>query len=294
MMSEVDFTVVIPCYNEEDAIETTVKSIRKVLVDAGPYEMIIVNDGSTDRSSQILDQLKKDDPALKIINIEKNSGYGSALKKGMRRASGKLIVITDADGTYPNERLPELIKLANCTDADMVVGARTSDDAVYPFIRRIPKVLLRAYTSWLAGQNITDINSGMRVFRHSTAKRFFNILPDSFSFTTTITLAMLTNSYDVHYVPIEYRERMGKSKIRPIRDTLNFFQLILRTGTYFAPLKVFLPIAGILGMGFLLSLCYDLFVLRNLTDKTIMLLLFSISMTMFSLLADMIDKRMQK
>lgn len=201
----------------------------------------------------------------------------------------ELIVITDADGTYPNERIPELVELAKT--ADMVVGARTAKNVKYSPIRKIPKLFLSAYASWLAGQKIPDLNSGLRVMRRSVVERFFNILPDSFSFTTTITLAMLTNYRRVLFIPIGYSPRVGNSKIRPIRDTLLFFQLILRTGMYFAPLRVFFPLGVLLSCAFLVSLMYDVFVLQNLTEKTLLLLLFGMNTAMFALLADMIDKR---
>jgi hypothetical protein len=138
------------------------------------------------------------------------------------------------------------------------------------------------------------MNSGLRVFRREVAQRFLGILPDGFSFTTTITLAMLTNSYAVNYVPIDYSERIGRSKIRPIRDTLNFVQLIARTGVYFAPLRVFLPIASLLGVACVASAAYDVLVLDNLTDKTVLLALFAMNTAMFAALADMIDKRMAR
>ena len=131
----------------------------------------------------------------------------------------------------------------------------------------------------------------MRVFYKPTVEKFFHILPDQFSFTTTITLAMLTNDYLVHYEPVNYYHRVGKSKIKPIRDTLNFIQLILRTGVYFAPLRVFLPVAGIFYGGFVFSLYYDIFVEANLTDSTLILFVAATQITIFALLADMLDKR---
>jgi len=283
------FAVIVPCYNEREGIADTVASLVTHLQEADCYELIVVDDGSNDGSAEVLKEVSEQYPQVRVETHTRNRGYGAALKTGIRVALAELIVITDADGTYPNERIPELVEIAKT--ADMVVGARTAKDVTYSRIRKIPKFFLSFYASWLAKQTIPDLNSGLRVMDRSVVERFLNILPDSFSFTTTITLAMLTNYYTVRFVPIGYSPRVGRSKIRPIRDTLNFFQLILRTGMYFAPVRVFLPAGLLLGLLFLVSLAYDLFVLHDLTEKTLLLLLFGMNTVMFTLLADMIDKR---
>lgn len=289
MVKRARYTVILPCFNEEKGIRASIESLRASLGDTAGYTLLVIDDGSTDSSRQILDEMRKADPSLQVVHHERNQGYGAALKTGIRRAVTELIVITDADGSYPVERIPELVGLA--ADADMVVGARTADDVEYPLIRKIPKTFLRAYASWLTGANIPDMNSGLRVFRKSLAEHFINILPDTFSFTTTITMAMMRNRYNVVFVPISYKARLGKSKIKPVRDTLRFMQLIMRTGMYFAPLRVLAPAIAVLTVAFLASLMYDVVILDNLTDKTILLLLFAMNTTMFALLADMIDKR---
>jgi glycosyltransferase involved in cell wall biosynthesis len=283
------FSLVVPCYNEQDGIGGTIGELKSALRGAEPYELIIVDDGSTDGTAGVLRDLAERDPTLRILSHQRNRGYGAALKTGIRHSSSDLIVITDADGTYPNHRIPELIALTE--EADMVVGARVAENVEYPLIRKIPKSIMRAYSVWIAGQDIPDLNSGMRVLRRSVVERFLNILPNGFSFTTTITLAMLTNGFTVEYVPIGYSARIGKSKIKPVQDTLNFFQLILRTGMYFAPLRIYAPVLLIMFLGFLASLGYDVFVLKDLTEKTLLLLILFLNSAMFALLADMIDKR---
>jgi glycosyltransferase involved in cell wall biosynthesis len=288
-MSEPLFSVIIPCFNEEGAILDTLASLRKWLAEAGPYELIVVDDGSTDGTAAILASAEEADADLRVVRHPRNLGYGAALKTGIRRAEAPLIAITDADGTYPNDRLPELITRA--ADADMVVGARIGEDVVYSKVRAVPKIVLRRYASWLSRVNIPDINSGMRVFRKDVAERFIKVLPDTFSFTTTITVAMLTNRYAVDFVPISYAPRIGKSKIRPIRDTLKFVQLLIRTGMYFAPMRVLMPVVLLLTGAFLARLSYDVFVLMDLTEATMLLLLFALNTALFGLLADMIDKR---
>ena len=285
------FSLVVPCFNEVGAIESTVAELREKLARCGAYELIVVDDGSDDGTAEILARLQQSDPELKVLTHGRNRGYGAALKTGTSQAESELIVITDADCTYPNEVIPELVDTAIQQEADMVVGARTGDDVTYSKLRAIPKIFLKRYASWIAATNIPDINSGLRVFRKSVAEHFFGILPNSFSFTLTITLAMITNFYRVIYVPINYSERVGASKIRPIRDTLKFVQLIIRTGMYFAPLRVFSPVVVLLSLAFLASLGWDIFVASNLTDKTVLLLLFTMNTGMFALLADMIDKR---
>lgn len=280
------FSLVLPVYNEEEAIASTLDELQKILHSAGcEYEIVAVNDGSCDRTGEIL----RDRSDIRLIEHRRNRGYGAALKTGIRHARYPLIVITDADGTYPNERIPQLVTLA--TQADMVVGARIGANVKYPTIRKIPKWFLVRFAEWVTRTSIPDLNSGLRIFRKSVVEQFLKILPDTFSFTTTITLAMLTNNYIVHYEPIDYRYRIGTSKIKPIRDTLRFVQLILRTGVYFAPLRVFLPLATVFFMGCMFTLIQDIFVREDLTERTLILFIASTQTAMFALLADMIDKR---
>lgn len=280
------FSLVIPVYNEKLAIETTLDYLQDSLRSTScDYEIIVVNDGSTDGTGEILRNCRQ----IRLIEHRKNRGYGAALKTGIRNAKYPLIVITDGDGTYPNERIPELVALA--AHADMVVGARVGANVKYPTIRKIPKWFLVRFAEWISRTEIPDLNSGMRVFHKGIVERFLNILPDTFSFTTTITLAMLTNNYIVHYEPIDYHYRVGKSKIKPVQDTLRFVQLILRVGVYFAPLRVFMPIAMIFFLGFLTTLFTDVFIRADLTERTLILFVASTQTAMFALLADMIDKR---
>ena len=282
-------SVVVPCYNEEASIADTVRVLGRAMAGGPPFEIIVVDDGSADASADILARTQAADPTLKVIHHPFNRGYGAALKTGIREADGELIAITDADGTYPNERLPELVEL--CRDRDMVVGARTGADVVYSKLRAFPKYFLRKWVSYLARRPVPDINSGMRVFRRDVALKHFGILPNSFSFTITITLATLTTFRNVLFVPIGYSPRQGKSHIKPIRDTLRFIKIILRTGVYFAPVRAFAPLFGLLALGGVTSLFYDVFVLEDLTEKTLMLFLFTMNVGIFILIADMIDKR---
>lgn len=282
--------IVLPCYNERGAIEETMEALSAVMKSSYPFELVVVDDGSTDGMSEVLETIVDRYSNVRVLRHPINRGYGASLKTGIHATSAPIIVITDADGTYPNERIPELLDTMINGGFDMVVGARTAEDAKYSWLRSIPKYFLTRYASWIAHQPIPDINSGLRVFKREIAVKYFPIFPNGFSFTTTITLAMLTNSYLVNFTPIGYSPRVGKSKIRPIRDTLNFIILIVRTGVYFAPLRVIMPVGLTIAAGALVSFAYDV-TQWNLTQTTILLFLFALNTIMFALIADMIDKR---
>ena len=288
-------SIIIPCYNEKKAIRDTVESIQSVIHNAEikDIEIICVNDGSTDGSEHVLNALAREQKAdgLLVVHHNRNQGYGAALKTGIRRSQKTYVCITDADGTYPNERIPDLINQITEDDLDMVVGARVGPNVDYSKIRSIPKMILVPWVSFLCGTDVPDMNSGLRIFRRDRALDFLKVLPDGFSFTTTITICLLRNRYAVEFTPISYAKRIGKSHIKPIRDTLRFTQLILRTGMYFAPMRLLSPLIAALGALFIVSGTYDLTILNNLTDKTVLLGFTSLNIAMFALLADMIDKR---
>ncbi len=282
-------SVVIPVYNEQDAVRDTCQALAASLkkIDDLQWEIVCVNDGSKDKTSDVLQSLVKEE-GMVVVEHEVNRGYGAALKTGIRRASHPWIAIIDADGTYSNEDLAKL--LDHASGRDMVVGARIGEGVTYSWIRRIPKFFLRRFASFLAGAKIPDMNSGLRIFQRDIARAFFPILSDRFSFTTSITMAFLTSGYQVSFIPIGYKARVGKSKIKPIRDTIHFTQLILRTGMYFAPMKVLLPLALLLAIAAIGSGIYDIIELKNITEKTVLLTMFSMNTLIFALLADMIQK----
>ncbi len=283
-------SIVIPAFNEEGGIAPVLQAVDQVLVHAGhSYEIIVVNDGSQDDTRGAIQQSGVD---VVIVNHDVNRGYGASLKTGIRRAQYATIVITDADGTYPNERIPELVRL--CDEGyDMVVGARVGQDVHIPALRRPPKWFLRKLANYLTEMEIPDLNSGLRVMRREAVERFMNILPNGFSFTTTITLSLLTNGYNVKYIPIDYHRRTGQSKIRPIRDTLNFLQLILRTVLYFEPLKIFIPASFLVFITGLVLFGCGLFFFDVILDISfIVLVTCAIQLVAIGLLADLFDKRL--
>ena len=245
-------SIVVPCYNEKGAVAQTVKDLDGILntlekEDKIQCEMIFINDGSSDNTATILEEMTREYSRMVFIDSKLNCGYGASLKKGIRKARYDRIVITDADGTYPNERIPELVKMLD--EHDMVIGARTGNNVQIPLLRRPAKWALLKYARWMSRADIKDLNSGLRAMRKEQIFRFWSMLPNAFSFTSTITLAMHIDNLSVKYVPIDYHARIGQSSIKPIRDTLRFFSLVLRTVMYFKPLQIF----GILGLLMLIS-----------------------------------------
>ena len=284
-------SVIIPVYNEANNISDTLAQLHETLKKSPikDFEIIVVDDGSIDNTNQILEKCRSE-VDFQLIVHEKNRGYGASLKSGIRKSTYEIIAITDADGTYPIKEIPGLYKeMENC---DMVVGARTGKNVKIPLLRRPAKWFLAKLANYLAEFKIPDLNSGLRLFKKNDAIRLFGILPKGFSFTTTLTLAMLTNDMQVKFIPIDYMKRKGKSKIRPIRDTLNFIQLIIRTVLYFNPLKIFVPISLLLFLSSLGVFLYSAFTLDRILDTTVSILFVAaLHMLSIGMIADIIDKR---
>jgi glycosyltransferase involved in cell wall biosynthesis len=214
------------------------------------YEIIVVDDGSTDATAKLASE-----HGLEVICLGANRGYGAALKAGIARAKFDWIAIIDADGTYPAAALPKMLQQVESND--MVVGARIGSQVRDPFARRPAKWLLRKFACVLAGQEIPDLNSGLRVMRKSLVHQFAGILPSGFSFTTTITLSMICCGYSVAYVPIDYFKRIGRSKIKPFH-AVKFAFLIVRTVLRFRPMRVLVPVGSLLIFAGLAILAFDL------------------------------------
>lgn len=283
-------SILIPAYNEVESITQTVDRMlsasRELPVKS---EIIVVDDGSTDGT---LELLAKFGSHLTIARHRRNRGYGAALKTGIEIANGDWIAIADADGTYPLERLPDLWERC-ATGLDMVVAARTEPGAEIPLARRPAKWLLRRFASWLAGYKIIDLNSGFRIFRRATVVKFLPLLPDGFSLTSTVTMAFLSDGRTVEYVPITYAQRTGRSKIRPIHDTYQFFMLVLRTSLFFAPLRFFFP----LGFSFML-LSFLLVAYRAVVGEafgvvSVILFVSGIQLLALGLLADLLNRKFE-
>lgn len=228
-------SVVIPALNEQDAIPATVAALRAVMDRAGlaPWEVIVVDDGSSDRTGELAAAA-----GVRVIRHPHNQGYGRSLKNGISAARYDTIVITDADGTYPLDRIPDLLN-AYAQGFDMVVGQRTGEHFRESALKSPLRMVLKALVEFTAGKTIPDINSGLRVFSRATVTGFFNQLCDTFSFTTSMTLAYMMTWRFVHYIPIDYHKRIGTTKVRLFRDSLRTLQYITQAITYYNPIKIF-------------------------------------------------------
>lgn len=283
-------SVVVPVYNEQAAVCAEIERILAVLATVDrPSEVIAVDDGSTDDTAA---QLAGLDSRIILCRHETNRGYGAALKTGIREAQYPCIAITDADGTYPFEELPRLLAQMEA-GASMVVGARTGTRVHIPLLRRPAKWFLNKLANYLSDTRIPDLNSGFRLFRKEVAQQYFHILPNRFSFTSTITLAMIADGYKVCYESIDYHKREGDSKIKP-RDAVGFFILILRTVTYFNPLRTFVPLFLLFFTMAMMKLSYDIFYLDNITDTSTLLFVSSLQIILIGIVADLVVRRGSK
>ncbi len=277
-----DLSIVIPAYNEINAIKSGIEELQAMIAEHKlDAEIVVVDDGSTDGTYE-----KALETGVRVIRVDQNMGYGHSLKTGIRQTNSDYVAITDADGTYPADRLPEMLDI--CRNGDMVVGNRGEAMRNVPLIRKPAKWVLNKLANILAQRRIPDLNSGLRVFRRVSIEKFLGLMPNGFSFSTTSTLCMICSDLQVTYVPITYGKRIGQSKIRPT-DFFRFMLLVVRIIVLFHPLRVFLPVGAILFAMGMAKAIYDLF-LFNLSESAIFALLAALVIWSLGLIADMISR----
>ena len=247
-------SIVIPAYNEESCIEDTISRCQSILASIGDEnsEVIVVDDCSSDRTFELASN-----STANVVHHPHNIGYGRSLKDGINLAKNDIIVITDADGTYPIESIPDLFYEYK-KGFDMVVGARTGKHYKESFKKRILRWILKSLVEFTAGRKIDDINSGLRIFSKKTISEYFSTLCDTFSFTTSVTLAYMMTGKFVKYIPIEYHKRIGATKVRLFKDAKRTLQFIIEAIIYYNPIKIFIVLSSILVFFSLISFCLGL------------------------------------
>lgn len=287
----IEVTVVLPCFNEQAHVVTEIERICGALDLSGlHYELLAIDDASTDQTLDILRSAAARFPSLRVLAFHRNGGSGTARRIGTEQARGDIVVWTDADMTYPNERIPEFVRLLlRNPRVDQVVGARTSEQGTHKFLRVPAKWVIRKIAEWLAGTRIPDLNSGLRAFRRDVSLPYLRLLPPGFSCVTTLTMAFLHNQHDVHYLPISYARRSGSSKFHFVRDAYRYLLQVLRMVMYFNPLKVLMPPALLmLGVGSG-KVIYDLVAHPvRIATNTVLLLCAGLIVGAVALLADLI------
>ncbi|MBX5447842.1 MAG: glycosyltransferase family 2 protein [Acidothermus cellulolyticus] len=285
-----DVSIVLPCYNEEDHVALEIERIIAAMDASGyRYELIAIDDKSTDNTLARLREAERKYPQVRVVAFRRNGGSGTARRIGTAEAGGRIVVWTDADLTYPNEQIPDLVAyLDDHPDVDQVVGARTSEQGRHKLLRVPAKWFIRKLAEWLAGTKIPDLNSGLRAFRRQVALPYLRLLPPGFSCVTTLTLAFLSNQHAIDYIPISYARRSGKSKFHPLHDAYRYLLQVLRMVMYFNPLKVLMPPAlWLMGIGVAKGIADVIRYRFHLSTNTVLLFVTGLIIAAVALLADL-------
>ncbi len=296
----IDVSVVLPAFNEELAIGADLDEVRAIMEQTShSYEIIVVDDGSQDATADRV----RERPWVQLIQHGYNRGTGAARTTGVRAARGRIIVFTDADRTYPNDRIPDMLTMVD-EGADMVIGARQVEAGTVRLLRAPAKHVMRRLAEFMTGAPIPDLNSGLRAQRRDLTMRFLPLLPTSHSWVSTITIAFLSAGYVVRWLPIDYFPRVGRSTFHPVRDTYNYLALVVRSVMYFNPLKVFLPLAVfMIGAGAAKYVFYDILwrfgyrlhllpeYIPSMPATTLGLIIIGLQVAVIGLLADLIVRR---
>lgn len=288
---KVKVTIVLPCYNEQDHVITEVQRISEAMDTSGySYEVLAIDDKSTDNTLAVLTEAAPQYPNMYVVPFPRNGGSGTARRIGSAMGRGDIVVWTDADMTYPNERIPEFISYLDENPlCDQVVGARTTEEGTHKIFRVPAKFVIRKFAESLSSTKIPDLNSGLRAFRRDVSLPYLKLLPPGFSCVTTLTLSFLSNQHQIDYLPINYATRAGSSKFHPLRDAYRYIMQVLRMTMFFNPMKVLMPLAMTLFLLGLVKSIYD--VVSDpfaLSANAILLLLCGLIIGSMALLADLI------
>ncbi|MDH3629437.1 MAG: glycosyltransferase family 2 protein [Acidobacteriota bacterium] len=275
-----ELTIIVPAYNEETSIADVVRGTRQAF-EGIDVEVLVVDDASTDQTVERATAV-----GARVIRHRYNKGNGAAVKSGLRHANADLGAVIDADGQHRPQDLRKLFD--QLADTDMVVGTRVKP--TYSITRRLGNAVLNRVASYLSGHRVRDLTSGLRVFRVSTVMQYMGLYPNGFSFPSTSTLALLTDGYSVSFVTIEADSRAegGESSIRPIRDGVKFLAIIVRIVHLFHPLKLYLPLGGLLLLGGVAWSIRTIVVAYQFSAGAILLLLAGLIVTLMGFQIDQV------
>lgn len=274
----IGLSIIIPAKNEAAVIADVVSSVRHIYEDA---EIVVVDDGSADDTASLAEQA-----GARIVSHPVSLGNGAAIKAGARAATGEILIMMDGDGQHKAEDIASLIdKLAE--GYDMAIGAR--DSGSHAGVGRLAaNGLYNVFASMISGHRILDLTSGFRAVRADLFKRFLYLLPNGFSYPTTITMAFLRSGYPVTFIPIKADKRTGTSHIRPVRDGLRFLVIIFKIATLYAPLKVFLPVSGLFFVSGLSYYAYTYFTMGRFTNMSMLIISASVIIFLIGLISEQI------
>lgn len=271
-------SVVIPAFKEERVIGMVISGVRSIL--GNRCEIVVVDDGSPDATGKAASEA-----GARVVRHAYNMGNGAAVKTGIRAATGDIIVLMDGDGQHKPEDIPRLIE--HIGTFDMVIGARTgkSETSVH---RDIANAIYNRFATYLTKKKILDLTSGFRAIKADIAKRFVYLLPNTFSYPTTLTLSLIRSGHSVDFIPIVAKKREGKSKIKLLKDGIRFFLIMMKIATLYSPSRVFLPVSFgffVLGVGYYI---FTFITEHRFTNMSALLIGNSVIIFMMSLIAEQI------
>ena len=276
---------IVPCFNEADSIVGLVDQIRKVMADrTETFEIIVVNDASTDGTGKAAAA-----GGARVVSHAYNIGNGASVKTGIRAAKGELLVMLDGDGQHPPEAIPEL--LAELEHYDMVVGARTASGHAGSH-RFLANTIYNWLASYVTKSRVLDLTSGFRATRKATVMRYLYLLPNTFSYPTTVTMSYLRSGLTIKFTPIDGppRSKTSKSKIRLFSDGTRFLLIITRIATIYSPYRVFLPLSASLFVTGCVYYIYTFLTMHRFTNMSMLLFLTSLTTFMLGLISEQISQ----
>lgn len=270
-------SVIVPAFNEEAVIGDVA---RKIIQRLGPEdELLVVDDGSTDQTAH-----RAREAGARVVSHPYNMGNGAAIKTGIRNGRGKVFVFMDGDGQHDPDEIHDLTGPIGAYD--MVVGARAGFDGALH--RNLANGIYNLFASYITGRRIADLTSGFRAIKAGVARKFAYLLPNTFSYPTTITLALMRAGRSVKYHPITVSRRVGRSKIRLFTDGPRFFIIIFRIAVLFSPLRIFIPVSAAVFLTGLLYYAYTFLTSHRFTNFSQLMMVASILFFLLGLISEQI------